>query len=147
MNGIPKRLGQLQAALEIRANKRIIAPKFVFGYVISDSQNIIKGAPFDTGDDSVLLAYFRRKVTNIEDTDKQTLIAQAEKALVSQVKPAYNTLISYLKNLEAKADTRDGVWKLPNGTAFYNNALARTTTTNMTAEQIHQLGLAKVKRI
>lgn len=149
LNGIPKRLGQLQAALEVRENKGIIAPKFVFGYVISDSQNIIKGAPFDKGDDSVLLADFRRKVTalNIQDAEKQTLIAQAEKALVSQVQPAYNTLISYIKNLETKADTRDGVWKLPDGMSFYNNALARTTTTNMTAEQIHELGLAEVQRI
>lgn len=149
LNGVQKRLSQLQTALKVRADKGIIAPKFVFAYVISDSQNIIKGAPFDKGDDSVLLADFRRKVTALEikDTEKQALIAQAENALVSRVEPAYNTLISYLKTLEAKADTRDGVWKLPDGATFYNNALARTTTTNMTAEQIHKLGLAEVKRI
>lgn len=45
LNGVPKRLSQLQQALEVRADKGIIAPKFVFSYVISDSQNIIKGAP------------------------------------------------------------------------------------------------------
>ncbi|WP_330130878.1 DUF885 domain-containing protein [Shewanella xiamenensis] len=149
LNGVPKRLNQLQQALEVRADKGIIAPKFVFGYVISDSQNIIKGAPFDKGEDSALLADFRKKVNtlSISEAEKAQLIADAEKALVSQVEPAYKTLIAYIKTLEAKADTRDGVWKLPDGEAFYNNALARTTTTHMTADEIHQLGLAEVERI
>ncbi|MFB2733682.1 DUF885 domain-containing protein [Shewanella mangrovisoli] len=149
LNGVPKRLSQLQQALEVRADKGIIAPKFVFGYVISDSQNIIKGAPFDKGEDSALLADFRKKVSalSITEAEKAQLIADAEKALVSQVEPAYKTLIAYIKTLEAKADTRDGVWKLPDGEAFYNNALARTTTTQMTADEIHQLGLAEVERI
>ncbi|QYK10304.1 DUF885 domain-containing protein [Shewanella mangrovisoli] len=149
LNGVPKRLSQLQQALEVRADKGIIAPKFVFGYVISDSQNIIKGAPFDKGEDSALLADFRKKVSalSITEAEKAHLIADAEKALVSQVEPAYKTLIAYIKTLEAKADTRDGVWKLPDGEAFYNNALARTTTTQMTADEIHQLGLAEVERI
>ncbi|NMD52133.1 DUF885 domain-containing protein [Shewanella sp. DNRA4] len=149
LNGVPKRLTQLQKALEVRAEKGIIAPKFVFGYVISDSQNIIKGAPFDKGEDSALLADFRKKVNalSISEAEKAQLIADAEKALVSQVEPAYKTLIAYIKTLEAKADTRDGVWKLPDGEAFYNNALARTTTTHMTADEIHQLGLAEVERI
>ncbi|MCH7422415.1 DUF885 domain-containing protein [Shewanella sp. MM_2022_3] len=149
LNGVPKRLSQLQQALEIRADKGIIAPKFVFGYVISDSQNLIKGAPFDKGEDSALLADFRKKVNalSISEAEKAQLIADVEKALVSQVEPAYKTLIAYIKTLEAKADTRDGVWKLPDGEAFYNNALARTTTTHMTADEIHQLGLAEVERI
>lgn len=149
LNGVPKRLNQLKKALEIRAEKNIIAPKFVFSYVISDSQNIIKGAPFDKGDDSALLADFSKKVNalDIQEKEKKTLITGAEKALVDKVKPAYNQLINYIETLAAQADTRDGVWKLPNGAAFYNNALARTTTTNMTAEQIHKLGLAEVKRI
>ncbi|MFV0596552.1 DUF885 domain-containing protein [Shewanella sp.] len=149
LNGVPKRLSQLQQALEVRADKGIIAPKFVFGYVISDSQNIIKGAPFDKGEDSALLADFRKKVNalSISEAEKAQLIADAEKALVSQVEPAYKTLIAYIKTLEAKADTLDGVWKFPDGAAFYNNALARTTTTRMTADEIHQLGLAEVERI
>lgn len=149
LNGVPKRLSQLQTVLEVRADKGIIAPKFVFAYVISDSQNIIKGAPFDKGDDSALLADFRRKVNAlaIQETEKQALLKQAEQALVTQVEPAYNKLISYIKTLATKADDRDGAWKLPNGAAFYNNALARTTTTNMTADQIHDLGLSEVERI
>ncbi|QYJ79794.1 DUF885 domain-containing protein [Shewanella acanthi] len=149
LKGVTKRLSQLQESLESRASKGIIAPKFVFGYVISDSQNIIKGAPFDEGEDSALLADFRKKVSALEisESDKMALITEAKEALVTQVKPGYEALISYVKTLEAKADTRDGVWKLPEGEAYYNRALARTTTTHMTADEIHTLGLAEVERI
>ncbi|WOT04277.1 DUF885 domain-containing protein [Shewanella youngdeokensis] len=149
LNGVPKRLAQLQSALAVRADKGIIAPKFVFPYVISDSQNIITGAPFNDGQDSALWADFKRKVTaiSISEDEQQQLLASAKVALIEQVKPAYNKLISYITTLAAKADTRDGVWKFPQGEQFYNNALARTTTTDMTANEIHELGLAEVARI
>ncbi|MEH6465669.1 MAG: DUF885 domain-containing protein [Shewanella psychromarinicola] len=150
LNAIPTLLSQLQTSLEIRAEKYIIAPKFVFSYVISDSKNIITGAPFaNTGKDSALWADANRKINKLDITDgnKQALLAEVKQALLTKVKPAYEQLINYTKSLEALADTQDGVWKLPDGEAFYNNALARTTTTDMTADTIHELGLNEVKRI
>ncbi|QFU21810.1 DUF885 domain-containing protein [Shewanella eurypsychrophilus] len=149
LNGVPKYLEQLEAALEIRAKKGIIAPKFVFPHVLSGSKNIITGQPFDSGEDSALWADFKRKVEalSIAGSDKQQLLADAKRALTTKVEPAYTQLISYITALETKADTRDGVWKLPQGEAYYDNALARTTTTSMTANQIHELGLAEVARI
>ena len=149
LNGVPKRLSQLQTALEIRANKGIIAPKFVFPYVISDSKNIVKGAPFDEGEDSALWADFKRKVNalSISSDEQQQLLTAAKEALVDDVKPAYDKLIGYMGKLEAKADTRDGAWKFPKGETYYSNALARTTTTDMSADEIHKLGLSEVARI
>lgn len=149
LNGVPHRLSQLQDALQIRAEKGIIAPKFVFNYVVSDSQNIISGAPFSDGPDSALWADIQRKITALAltDAEKTHLLDEAKQALISQVQPAYQQLIAYVKTLQNQADDRDGVWKLPDGEKFYNNALARTTTTNKTAEQVHELGLSEVERI
>ncbi|MCK8043586.1 DUF885 domain-containing protein [Shewanella sp. 1CM18E] len=152
LQGVPKRLAQLQTALEIREDKGIIAPKFVFPYVINDSKNIINGAPFNTSsnsDDSALWSDFKRKVSKLEisDSDKESLLREAKTALINDVKPAYDKLIAYMTKLETKADTRDGAWKFPQGDTFYNNALARTTTTDMTATEIHELGLSEVARI
>ncbi|MCG9696017.1 DUF885 domain-containing protein [Shewanella sp. Isolate11] len=149
LSGVPKYLLQLQEALEERAAASIIAPKFVFAYVLSDSRNIISGAPFDQQADSALWADFKRKVAKLEVSDQQKdqLLDEAKNTLITQVQPAYNKLITYIGSLEQQADNRDGVWKFKNGEAFYNNALARTTTTNMTADEIHQLGLAEVARI
>ncbi|MGI5308862.1 DUF885 domain-containing protein [Rheinheimera sp. WS51] len=149
LNAVPKLFKQLQQQLEQRAEQGIIAPKFVFPHAIAASQNIITGAPFDTGADSTLLADFRAKVDKLDLNleTKQQLIELAKKALVDSVKPAYTHLISYLHTLAEKAGTDDGVWRFKDGADFYQNALNRTTTTTLTAEQIHQIGLDEVARI
>ncbi|CAD2225681.1 Lipoprotein [Pseudoalteromonas sp. 3J6] len=149
LNGVPGVFDQLITGLEIRADKNIIAPKFVFPHVIDSSKNIIKGAPFEQGEDSTLLADFKRKVNalEIDQAEKDALISKATKALKTAVKPAYSKLINYIAQLEKRADDRDGAWKFPDGEAFYNNALKRTTTTDLTAKEIHAIGLAEVSRI
>ena len=149
LNAVPTLFSQLQYQLQQRAEAGIIVPKFVFPLVISASENVIKGAPFDTGEDSTLLADFRKKIDKLALTEpaKNLLLDEAKVALLTSVKPAYSTLINYLHKLEKKAGTDDGVWRFKDGEAFYNNALKRTTTTDFTAEQIHQLGLEDVARI
>ncbi|KPV95392.1 hypothetical protein AN214_02476 [Pseudoalteromonas sp. P1-9] len=149
LNGVPTVFEQLEKDLETRAVKGIIAPKFVFPHVIDSSKNILKGAPFTTGEDSTLLTDFKRKVAKLEiaQNEKDALITDATNALKTAVGPAYESLISYLIGLESRADNRDGAWKFPEGEAYYNNALARTTTTDLTAKEIHAIGLAEVARI
>lgn len=149
LNGLPRLFEQLVDGLNLRTEKGIIAPKFVYPYVINDSRNIITGAPFDDGEDSTLWADFSKKVDalEIEDAQKQTLKDNAKKALVESVKPAYESLIAGIEKIEAQADTQDGVWKFPEGEAFFNMALERTTTTTLTAKEIHQIGLDEVDRI
>ncbi len=149
LNGVTTVIDQLIKDLEVRADKGIIAPKFVFPHVVDSSKNILHGAPFDSGDDSTLLADFKRKVAalDIADSERSALISDAEKALKAAVKPSYTKLINFLAQLEKRADERDGAWKFPDGETFYNNALARTTTTELTAKEIHSIGLAEVARI
>ncbi|TQV75212.1 DUF885 domain-containing protein [Aliikangiella marina] len=149
LNNLNTLFNQLVDGLKTRAEKGIIAPKFVYPYVIDDSRNIISGAPFSEGEDSTLWADFKRKVEQleIEASEKEQLLGEANKALISSVKPAYEQLIGYLEKLSDQADTRDGVWKFPNGGDFFNNRLQRITTTNLTSEQIHQIGLSEVERI
>lgn len=140
---------QVIDGINLRAEKGIIAPQFVYPYIISDSKNIIKGAPFSEGDDSTLLADFSGKVAKLEiaDNEKQALIEKAKAALKTSVKPGYEKLISAVEVIQAKADDTDGAWKFPEGEAFFNNALARTTSTDLTAKEIHQIGLDEVARI
>ena len=149
LNAVPKLFSQLQQQLQARAEADIIAPAFVFPHVISASENVIKGAPFDEGPDSTLLADFSSKVAklNLNEHASKLLIDEAKVALLTSVKPAYSSLINYLQTLQQKAGNLDGVWRFKDGDAFYNNALKRTTTTNLSASEIHQLGLDEVARI
>lgn len=163
LNGVPKLFEQLIANIEARTAANIIPPKFVFPHVIRDGNNIIKGAPFDDGEPSALLADFTKKLNALSnknnnknnneedspltDAKKATLIDAATSALTHSVKPAYQKLVAHLTELETKATTDDGVWKWKDGDAFYNIALKRTTTTDLSSDQIHKIGLKEVERI
>ncbi|MBT7950819.1 MAG: DUF885 domain-containing protein [Gammaproteobacteria bacterium] len=150
LNGVTGLLSQVIANMKMRTEMKIVPPRFVFPYVISDSRNVIKGNPFEqSSEDSTLLADFKSKVNalKIEQTEKDDLIRRASKALENKVGPAFEEMIAYLQALEKTATTDDGAWKFPDGEAFYNAALRQTTTTNLTADEIHQIGLREVARI
>ncbi len=150
LNGTGRLLSQVERNLETRAQLGILAPRFVYPHVISDSENVIKGIPFEqTGEDSTLLADFKAKVAglDISQSEKNDLIKQARRALREQMGPAYKSLIARLRELEKIATTDDGVWKLPDGEDFYRAALRRTTTTDLSADDIHNIGLREVARI
>ncbi|MGZ5503968.1 MAG: DUF885 domain-containing protein, partial [Chthoniobacterales bacterium] len=88
-----------------------------------------------------------RRLKDVDLATKDKLLADAKNALTSAVKPAYEKLIAELEQLSKRANDDAGAWKFPNGAAFYEYALRRTTTTNLTADQIHELGLKEVARI
>ncbi|WP_237066031.1 DUF885 domain-containing protein [Microbulbifer guangxiensis] len=149
LNALPAHFDQLTANLKDRAEAGIIPPKFAFPYVISDGKNLITGAPYTDGKDSTLLADFKGKVDKLEisDEQKQALVEKAKAAMLDSVKPAYENLIAYLGELEKKASTDDGAWKFPDGDDYYAHRLNVYTTTDMTADEIHQKGLEEVERI
>ncbi|MEL6869793.1 MAG: DUF885 domain-containing protein [Pseudomonadota bacterium] len=150
LNGVPKLFEQTLEQVQIRADKGIVPPRFTFEYVVNAAQNVIAGRPFDDSvKDSTLLADFRAKVSALEldDDAKQALIDEAATALTDSVKPAYEQFIATIAKQAESATTDDGAWKLPDGEAFYDFALQRTTTTTLTANEIHEIGLAEVARI
>ncbi|WP_025664064.1 DUF885 domain-containing protein [Aquimarina megaterium] len=150
LNGVNEMFTQAIENIKIREKNGILPPKFVFAKVLDDSRNIIVGQPFDkSNQESTLLADFKSKISTLKlsDEEQSELVSKAEKGLVESVKPAYDNLITLLEGQQQRATTDDGCWKFPKGAAFYDNALQRTTTTTMTADQIHELGLKEVARI
>lgn len=140
---------QLISQLKIREDEGVAPPKFVYDYVIEDSQNIIKGLPFNGTLPSTLLRDFSEKVKslNVSQLDKTKLVEKCNENLLTYVKPAYDKLISFLQDQKQRASEDDGIWKIEGGDAYYDTLLARTTTTTLTADQIHELGLREVDRI
>lgn len=142
---------QLIVRMESSEKLGVVPPKFVFPMVISDSKNIIAGKPFekDAKEDNPVWADIQGKVEKLEATDeeKAKLLKEAKAALLGEFKNAYAALIGFLESQEKRADTRDGVWKFPKGEEYYKYRLKDMTTTDMTADEIHKLGLAEVARI
>jgi uncharacterized protein (DUF885 family) len=149
LNGVGGVMAQVIDGLKLRESMGVMPPKFVYAHVLRDSGNVLKGKPFDGEKDGTLLEDFRGKVNalKIDDTAKAKLITAAEKALLGSVKPAFEKLIAVLDDQNKRAKTDDGVWKLPDGEAYYRHVLRYHTTTDMTAQQVHEFGLAQVARI
>ncbi|AGH49490.1 hypothetical protein G432_08825 [Sphingomonas sp. MM-1] len=142
-------IDEIVAASKERAAKGLTPPKWVYPYVISDARNVVAGAPFGPGEDAPLFADLKAKVgkLDIPQAEKDALIAAGASALTTSVQPAYQRLIAEMAAQEAKAGTDDGVWRFPNGAAYYAERLANYTTTSLTPDQIHQIGLDNVARI
>ncbi|OHT22080.1 DUF885 domain-containing protein [Edaphosphingomonas haloaromaticamans] len=142
-------IDEIVAASKERAAKGLMPPKWVYPYVISDARNVVAGAPFGPGEDAPLFADLKAKVgkLDIPQAEKDALIAAGASALTTSVQPAYQRLIAEMAAQEAKAGTDDGVWRFPNGAAYYAERLANYTTTSLTPDQIHQIGVDNVARI
>ena len=118
LNGVKPLFDQVIVGLKRRQEAGIMPPQFAYPLVLQASRNILTGAPFEAGtDDGTLLADFRKKIAGleIEDEKKAELLAAAEAALLSAVRPAYEELITFLAQQSTVATTDDGVWKLPDG--------------------------------
>lgn len=149
---VSQKIDQVITNLEIKKEKGVYLPAFVFPYAIGSSENIISGRPFEKNaeEENAIWADFKKELEKIELTDdelKAQLLADAEQALVNDFAPAYQKLIQYLKNRAGESEKSDGVWALPNGDEYYKVRLARNTTTSMSADEVHQLGLKNVERI
>jgi uncharacterized protein (DUF885 family) len=126
---------------------------FVFAPTIANTGAIIAGAPFDDGADNPVWADFQRKVGALEAdaATKERLLAEGRAALTGPWRRGYEGVLTALTEVGAQAeampDNAGGVWRLPEGEAFYNARLQLSTTTDLTADQIHEIGLAEVARL
>ena len=145
--------GPLIASLVVqsaeRADKGIIVPDWVFPYVIADAKNVISGAPFADGQDSPIYADLKKKVADLDipEAEKSDLVARGAAAMINSLKPAYQKLIAEMERQQAVAVDGDGIWRFPDGAAYYAERLQNYTTTNLSADEIHQIGLDNVARI
>jgi len=142
-------LGHYIARADNQAMNGILLPKFVYPKIKNSAANIIKGQPFDETGNSPLWQDISQKIDglDIDAVEKDILLNRARKALIDHVKPVYQEIMDMSDRHSEMSDDLDGVWKLPNGENFYNARLKHYTTTDLTAEEIHQIGLDEVARI
>jgi uncharacterized protein (DUF885 family) len=96
------------------------------------------------------VATFAQKMAIIKtlpDAKRDQLRAQAEKIVQTEIYPTWKTAIALLESQFPHATDEAGLWRLQNGAAAYAYFLHRYTTTNMTPDQVHELGLRQVETI
>lgn len=154
IGGISKGIATLLERAKKHADYGVRAPRFAYDGVIEQAKALIDGAPFKEGEDVALWADAKRKIDELVKAEKidraraDELTAEAEKALKEHFLPSYQALVTWfeqdLKNTEKIAT---GVANQPNGKAYYNYQLKGSTTTDLTADEIHEIGLSEVARI
>ena len=146
LSQVDTKFEQLIDGLQRREENGVMLPKFLVGWILGDLNSIATSdprlTPYFTAFDAKLSA-----LTNISDEDKQSLSAATEGAIRTAVIPAYQALVRYFEHLLTVTTNDPGVWKFPNGEAYYTYALNHYTSTDLTAEQIHELGLQALDRI
>jgi uncharacterized protein (DUF885 family) len=142
-------MGEIGANIRYQAELGILPPAFNFAPVREDAMRVLAGAPFGEGPDSAVFADFKAKVGRLAapQAEKDGLIASAREALTGPFRRGYELMLRTLDQIEPRATGNEGAWSLPNGQQFYASRLRLSTTTDLTAEQIHQIGLAQVARI
>ena len=131
--------------LEEQKKLGIFAPKFVFDHVIRQLKELIAY----TDDNNPLMQVFIKKVNalDISTEKKEALFRELSLIIQSEVKTGYELILQYMETNYDQANPYHGVWSLPNGDAFYASRLKSYTTTDYSAEEIHQIGLSEVERI
>jgi uncharacterized protein (DUF885 family) len=142
-------MAEVSDRIRRQAEQGVVPPKFIFRPVREDARKVITGAPFGPGPDSTIFADFKKKVAALDAPAdaKARLIADARAALTGPFRRGYGTLLAGLDAIEPKAKGNDGAWSLPEGEAYYASQLLYSTTTDMSADAIHRLGLDEVRRI
>ncbi len=142
-------MSQVSKDLEDRARGGVVAPDFTFEPVEADARKVITGAPFTDGPDCALWADFRKKVAALTAPDdvKAALLADGQAALTGPFKEGYEQFIATQAKIRPLSKGADGVWALPEGAEYYAFRLKVSTTTDMTADEVHQTGLEELKRI
>ena len=144
IKGLGPVLDTLVAESRERAAKGVMPPDWVYPYVISDIENLL-GA----GADNAVLEDFESKVAALDlpAAESADLVAQAHRAWDGSARPAYQRLLAEMRRQQPMAPTDDGVWRFEQGAQYYAALLKNYTTTDLTADEIHQIGLDNVARI
>ena len=153
LDGFASAISDLLSQAQTAAEMGIRPPRFGYEGALQQSKNIVTGAPFTEGEDSALFADMKSEIAallegeTITAEEADTLTAASEAALLGAFAQSYGVLISWLETDMENTDASHGASDLPDGAAYYDYALANYTTTGLTADEVHQIGLAEVDRL
>ncbi len=132
--------------LQRRQQAGILPPRMILEWALPGIQSMgarpARNTPYYTA-----LQQKLAPLSSIPPAEQQALLGQAEKEIKNSILPAYQELAQVLQAQMTRAPRNTGVWQHPQGEAYYRYALRHHTTTELTPEQVHQMGLDELKRI
>jgi uncharacterized protein (DUF885 family) len=148
LNQVPRFVDQVMEGLVLRDQKGITPPTFVVEKVLKEMREFV-AAPADK---NILYSSLKEKLdkadaNSISKQEQARLLASTKTAIEQQVYPAYQKFIKHYEAIQSKTKGNNGVWALPDGENFYRWCVKMHTTTEMTPDQVHELGLSEVARI
>src|SRR6266581_827646 len=146
LDALPKKFDQLLENLKVREQRQILPPRFVVEEVLKEMTDFIA----TPASQNILATSFKTRAANmaeLTEAQRADLQARVEIATTGKVYPAYQKRIDYFREILRKTTTDDGVWKLPDGNAYYAHCLHENTTTTLKPDEVHELGLREVARI
>lgn len=154
LSQVPAQVEQVIEGLERRKAAGIVLPRFSLYFTRRDLVNMLQMSNDDPSTirraTVIVFPLFNDKLSQIEGLSREDRLVLRD-ACLTQVEesfiPAMLALINKVDELAAVATDDDGIWKLPYGDAFYSYLLRHETSTDLTAAEIHQLGLDEVDRI
>ena len=137
---------QVLEKLEYDTDKNWIPPKAIVNKTISAMQSFIEtdasNHPLVTS-----LAQKLQGVSDMSDEEKAQAVKKAEMLVATKVYPAFNSVVTKLNDLKLMAKEESGIWAQPNGGKYYLDAIKMLGDSDLTPQQIHDLGLSEVDRI
>ena len=146
LEAVPAKWDQVLESVKLREQKGVIPPRFVVEKVLREMTDFVATPPAE----NILATSFKTRLAKIEkltEPARAEFQARVERTIAERVYPGYQKLIDYFADLLPKTTTDDGVWKLPDGEAYYVHMLRQNTTTGLQPSEIHSLGVAEVERI
>lgn len=155
IEGISRGMNQLLEQANSQSENGIHPPRFAYETVKRETEGLLRGAPFDDGDSYAPLWEDVNTKTSalvnkgvIDSEDAEAFNEQAKEVLLQHFKPAYENLISWIdQNIEYAEVNPVGISRHPDGEEFYQYLLRLSTTTDLTANEIHNIGVQEVVRI
>jgi uncharacterized protein (DUF885 family) len=146
MKLIGTRMDESVAEAKQLVTRKMVPPRFIIESTLKSMRGFSDVAPAQ----NPLVTAFAQRIQGIEglsSAQRSELQAQATRIVTEQVYPSWHRAIGLLESLLPKATNDAGLWRFEGGDQAYAYALGRFTTTKLTAEEIHQIGLQQVARI
>ncbi|MGB4054770.1 MAG: DUF885 family protein, partial [Porticoccaceae bacterium] len=146
LNEFARVIGEMQVQVAQNREHGNIPPDFIIEKALSGMRAFSDG----DADSNPLVSTFQTKLAGIDGISqarRDSLVTEAHSAVADKVIPAYKGMIGLFEDMAPQANHDAGIWRLPDGDKIYIDALQSNTTTTLTADEIHELGLSEVARI